>query len=358
MNPVVQPLFPPTVLVTGGAGFIGSAVVRMLIAQTQVRVVNLDKLTYAACPRSLDCVANSPRYAFVEGDIACPDTVHAVFSTLRPDVIMHLAAESHVDRSIDGPGDFVTTNIHGTYTLLEAARRHFESLDEARQEQFMFLHVSTDEIFGSLGSEGRFTEDSPVKPSSPYSASKASADHLVRAWHTTYGLPTVITNCSNNYGPHQFPEKLIPLMILRALSGKPLPIYGSGLQVRDWLHVEDHATALWRAAREGQAGREYLIGGDSERTNLQVVHAICEVLDERFPDRAPHARLIEHVDDRPGHDHRYAIDASRIRRELGWQPMHDFKTGLTQTVQWYLDNPGWWQPLQERYECQRLGLGK
>jgi len=358
VSQVVQPLFPTTVLVTGGAGFIGSAVVRMLVEQTTVRVVNMDKLTYAACLASVGSVADDPRYTFVKGDVACADTVEEVFGAHRPDIVMHLAAESHVDRSIDGPDAFVRTNIHGTYTLLQGARKYYELIDDVSKERFKFLHVSTDEIYGSLGPEGRFTEDSPVRPSSPYSASKAAADHLVRAWNRTYGLPTVITNCSNNYGSHQFPEKLIPLVILRAVAGEPLPIYGSGLQVRDWLHVEDHARALWLAATRGESGREYLIGGESERTNLEVVQAICTTLDERFPDAAPHARLIEHVKDRPGHDQRYAIDPTRIHTELGWSPSHNFETGLSQTVAWYLKNEDWWRPLQERYACERLGLGK
>jgi dTDP-glucose 4,6-dehydratase len=358
VSSTVAPLFSTTVLVTGGAGFIGSAVVRLLMGETDVHVVNMDKLTYAACLASVGAVAEDARYTFVEGDVACADTVARVFQTHAPDIVIHLAAESHVDRSIDGPDAFVTTNIHGTYTLLQAARRHFESMDASRQERFTFLHVSTDEIYGSLGPDGLFTEDSPVRPSSPYSASKAAADHLVRAWNRTYGLPTVITNCSNNYGPHQFPEKLIPLMILRATAGESLPIYGSGMQVRDWLHVADHARALWRAATHGVAGRTYLVGGESERTNLAVVQTICTILDERFPGAAPHAKLIAHVKDRPGHDQRYAIDPSRIRTELGWAPTHDFETGLRQTVNWYLDNEAWWRPLQERYAFERLGLGK
>jgi dTDP-glucose 4,6-dehydratase len=351
-------LFPLTILVTGGAGFIGSAVVRFLMAQKAVRVVNIDKLTYAACPSSLRSVENDPRYTFVEGDVACMATVHRAFTEHQPDAVIHLAAESHVDRSIDGPGDFIATNINGTFSLLQASLAHYQTLSGMQQERFRFLHVSTDEIYGSLGPEGRFTEDSPVRPNSPYSASKASADHLVRAWNRTYGLPTLITNCSNNYGPHQFPEKLIPTMILRAFEGDRLPVYGSGQQVRDWLHVDDHAMALWAVVTKGQPGREYLIGGEAERTNLEVVHAICSLLDERLPQGTPHARLIQHVADRPGHDERYAIDPGRIQKELGWAATHNFEAGLAQTVDWYLDNPWWWKPLVERTGSARIGLGQ
>jgi len=346
---------PLTVCVTGGAGFIGSAVIRQLINETNHRVVNFDKLTYAACLKSVGSASKSDRYVFVQGDVAESRDVELMYEAHKPDIIMHLAAESHVDRSIDGPGLFLHTNVHGTYTMLQGALKHYRGLSAVDRERFVFLHVSTDEIYGSLGETGLFTEDSQVCPSSPYSASKASADHLVRAWTHTYGLPTVTTNCSNNYGPCQFPEKLIPLMVLRGLAGEPLPVYGSGLQVRDWLHVEDHARALWLVATTGAIGRDYLIGGSSERTNLQVVHGICDALDERFPQRAPHASLIEHVKDRPGHDHRYAIDASRIESELGWRATHTFEEGLSDTIDWYLKNESWWRPLQERYEGQRLG---
>ncbi len=349
---------PSTVLVTGGAGFIGSAVIRLLVAETDARIVNLDKLTYAACLASLSEVEDNPRYTLVKGDVADAGVVEQVFSTFEPDCVLHLAAESHVDRSIEGPGAFVHTNIHGTFTLLEAALKHWRGLSDVRKEAFRFLHVSTDEVYGSLGSNGRFTEDSPVRPSSPYSASKASADHLVRAWNTTYGLPTLITNCSNNYGPFQFPEKLIPLMTLRAIEGASLPVYGSGLQVRDWLHVEDHAQALWCVAQNGQPGREYLVGGESERTNMEVVHAICDILDVACSEQAPHADLVEHVADRPGHDQRYAIDPSRIREELGWIPKHDFEAGLEETVAWYMAREDWWGPLLHRYSGRRLGLVK
>lgn len=358
MTATIENLYPTRVLVTGGAGFIGSALVRFLIAETDVQLINLDKLTYAACLASLDAVANNPRYRFVKGDVACAETVDRVFATHRPDIVIHLAAESHVDRSIDGPGAFVRTNIEGTFTLLHAARQHFDGLNTEQQGRFRFLNVSTDEIYGSLGPTGLFDEDSPIRPSSPYSASKAAADHLVQAWFKTYGLPTIITNCSNNYGPHQFPEKLIPLMILKATAGEALPIYGSGLQVRDWLHVEDHARALWLAATRGTPGRTYLVGGESERTNLAVVEGICTALDARFPDAPPHANLMEHVSDRPGHDQRYAIDPGRIQRELGWKAQHSFEAGLRETVDWYLNNKAWWAPLQERYRCERLGMGK
>jgi dTDP-glucose 4,6-dehydratase len=355
---IVESLFAKTVLVTGGSGFIGSAVVRFLMEETDWRVVNLDKLTYAACQASLAEIADNERYHFVHGDVAVEADVRGVFEDFRPDFIMHLAAESHVDRSIEGPGEFVRTNVHGTYVMLQEALRHWKALEGKEKADFRFLHVSTDEVYGSLGETGFFTEDSRVQPSSPYSASKASADHLVHAWHKTYGLPVVITNCSNNYGPYQFPEKLIPLMILKALGGQPLPIYGSGLQVRDWLHVEDHARALYLAVTNGKPGREYLVGGESERTNMQVVHAICAALDARFPDspNTPHAQLIEHVVDRPGHDQRYAIDCSRIQRELGWKAEHDFESGLAQTIDWYLERSDWWKTLQERYKQQRLGL--
>jgi len=354
----VESLFAKTVVVTGGSGFIGSAVVRFLMKETSWRVVNLDKLTYAACQASLAEYEDDERYHFVHRDVAVESDVADVFRRFRPDYVMHLAAESHVDRSIEGPGEFVRTNVHGTYVLLQAALKHWRGLEGASKKAFRFLHVSTDEVYGSLGDTGKFTEDSPIQPSSPYSASKASADHLVHAWNKTYGLPVVITNCSNNYGPYQFPEKLIPLMILKAISGESLPVYGTGLQVRDWLHVEDHAKALFLAATEGEPGRVYLVGGDSERTNLEVVHGICEAMDKRFPDspHVPHAQLITHVADRPGHDHRYAIDASRIKAELGWKAEHDFSSGLGQTIEWYLSNEDWWNELQERYRQQRLGL--
>jgi dTDP-glucose 4,6-dehydratase len=348
-----DPSTQPTVLVTGGCGFIGSAVVRLLIDETDARVINLDKLTYAACTDSVARVAQSERYSFVQADVADGEAIQEIFATHRPTIVMHLAAESHVDRSIEGPGAFVTTNIDGTFQMLQAARTAWEA-----NPDFRFLHVSTDEVFGDLGPTGLFDETTPYQPSSPYSASKAGADHLVRAWHRTYGLPAIITNCSNNYGLCQFPEKLVPLMIIRALHGLSLPIYGTGLQIRDWLHVEDHARALWTAAIRGEPGREYLVGGDSERTNMAVVHEICRILDEMRPDAAPHTDLITHVADRPGHDQRYAIDASRIKAELGWKARWTFETGLETTVRWYVDNQAWWEPLLDRHPTGRRGLLK
>jgi len=344
------------ILVTGGAGFIGSAVCRWLHASTDCEIVNLDKLTYAASPASLEAVQPSPRYAFVQADVADADAVRAVFAAHRPDAVMHLAAESHVDRSISGPGDFITTNIVGTYTLLQAALDYWSGLPAGPKAAFRLLHVSTDEVFGSLGEAGLFTETTPYDPRSPYSASKAASDHLVSAWGHTYGLPVVISNCSNNYGPHQFPEKLIPLVILNAVEAKPLPIYGDGGNIRDWLFVDDHARALHTILREGRPGRTYNVGGANERTNLQVVEAICGLLDEMRPGPRPHRELIAFVADRPGHDRRYAIDASRIADELGWRPLETFETGLRKTVRWYLDNPGWWRPLRDRYAGERLGL--
>ncbi len=334
-----------TIVVTGGAGFIGSAVVRHLIGTTVATVVTVDKLTYAGNLESLAAVAGHPRHRFERIDICDIEAVRAVFARHRPDAVLHLAAESHVDRSIDGPSVFVTTNIVGTHVLLEVARGHWEALDAESRSAFRFHHVSTDEVYGSLPAEGLFREDTPYRPSSPYSASKASSDHLVRAWHHTYGLPVLITNCSNNYGPYQFPEKLIPLVILNALTGKPLPVYGSGDNVRDWLYVDDHAAALHLVLRRGTVGETYNIGGRNERTNLEVVRSICALLDELRPQSpyCPHARLITFVTDRPGHDKRYAIDAVKIERELGWRPTETFETGLRRTVAWYLDNRGWWE---------------
>lgn len=348
-----------TVLVTGGAGFIGSALVHHLIAHTDWMVVNLDKMTYAANPASVAGLAGHPRYRFEQVDLCDGAAVVEVFERHRPDIVMHLAAESHVDRSIDGPGDFVNTNILGTFRLLEAARGHFLGLDGAARAAFRFLHVSTDEVFGSLGDDGFFREDTAYSPNSPYSASKAASDHLARAWGETYGLPVLVSNCSNNYGPRQFPEKLMPLMILKALRGEALPVYGEGLNVRDWLYVEDHARALHLIVEQGVVGQSYNIGGQAERRNIDVVHTLCAVLDEVRPraDGQPHASAISHVRDRPGHDHRYAIDISKIQRELGWSPSVTFETGLRQTVQWYLDNETWWRPILEgRYQTQRLGL--
>jgi len=350
------------ILVTGGAGFIGSAVVRELISQTSHHVVNVDCLTYAGNLESLATASDSPRYAFAQVNICDRADLDRVFAEHQPDVVMHLAAESHVDRSIDGPGDFIETNIHGTYTLLEAARSYWSRLDASRKAAFRFHHISTDEVYGDLhGTDDLFLETTPYAPSSPYSASKAASDHLVRAWQRTYGLPTLITNCSNNYGPYHFPEKLIPHMILNALSGKPLPVYGNGQQVRDWLYVEDHARALVLVATQGVIGETYNIGGHNEQKNLHVVQTLCALLEELATDKKPagvaaFADLITFVKDRPGHDARYAIDASKIERELGWRPQETFDSGLRKTVQWYLTNEAWWQRvLSGAYQLERMG---
>jgi len=334
-------------LVTGGAGFIGSAVIRRAIADGH-QVVNVDKLTYAACLASLAEVEDAPGYAFEQADICDADAMARILGQHAPDAIMHLAAESHVDRSIDGPGAFVKTNIDGTYTLLQAARAYWEA--NGRPETFRFHHISTDEVFGSLPDDPavKFTETTPYDPRSPYSASKAASDHLVRAWHETYGLPVVLTNCSNNYGPYHFPEKLIPVMILNALAGKPLPVYGDGGNVRDWLFVEDHADALLLVVQKGAVGRSYNIGGENEATNLDLVHQLCAILDGRRPAGAPHVDLITFVTDRPGHDRRYAIDPTRIREELGWRPAVTLDEGLARTVDWYLAREDWWRPLLDR----------
>ena len=332
-------------LVTGGAGFIGSAVVRLAVSRGY-QVVNLDALTYAACLENVASVATSPLYAFERADIRDRAALDRIFAAHRPDAVMHLAAESHVDRSIDGPGDFIQTNITGTFNMLEAARAYWVA--SGRPTTFRFHHISTDEVFGSLGATGKFTEDTPYAPNSPYSASKAASDHLVRAWGETYGLPVVLTNCSNNYGPYHFPEKLIPVVILNALAGKPIPIYGAGENVRDWLYVEDHADALLTVLEKGALGRSYNIGGENEARNIDIVRTICALLDEMAPEGAPHDRLITFVTDRPGHDLRYAIDPARIRAELGWRPSVSLEQGLRKTVRWYLDNAAWWQPLQAR----------
>ena len=332
-------------LVTGGAGFIGSAVVRLAIAQGH-QVVVLDALTYAACLDNLAPVSDSDKYRFVEGDICDRALLDQVLGDHRPESVMHLAAESHVDRSIDGPGAFIETNITGTYTLLEAARCYW--CDSGKPDIFRFHHISTDEVFGSLGKTGHFTEETPYAPNSPYAASKASSDHLVRAWHETYGLPVVLSNCSNNYGPYHFPEKLIPVIIINALAGKPLPIYGNGENVRDWLYVEDHANALLTVLTKGTIGRSYNIGGENEATNIDIVREICAILDRLRPAARPYFELVNFVADRPGHDLRYAIDPTRIRTELGWRPAVTLTQGLEKTVHWYLDNEDWWQALQNR----------
>ncbi|MFB1074780.1 dTDP-glucose 4,6-dehydratase [Vibrio diabolicus] len=352
------------ILVTGGAGFIGSAVVRHIIRDTQDTVINLDKLTYAGNLESLVDVSESERYYFEQVDICDRAELDRVFSEHQPDMVMHLAAESHVDRSIDGPAAFIETNVMGTYHLLEAARQYWSSLDEARQSAFRFHHISTDEVYGDLeGTDDLFTETTSYAPSSPYSASKASSDHLVRAWQRTYGLPTLVTNCSNNYGPYHFPEKLIPLMILNALDGKPLPVYGDGMQIRDWLFVEDHARALYKVVNEGEVGETYNIGGHNEKANIEVVKTICALLEELRPDKPAgveyYESLITYVKDRPGHDVRYAIDATKIAQELGWTPEETFESGIRKTVEWYLNNPQWWQRvLDGSYSLERLGAGE
>ena len=349
-----------TILVTGGAGFIGGAFVRQWLAAEPDRVVNLDKLTYAGNLDSLASVSHDPRHIFVQADIGDPDAVAKLMAEYRPRAIVNFAAESHVDRSIDGPADFVRTNVVGTFRLLEVARHHWNQLPSAERERFRFLHVSTDEVFGSLGPTGAFTETTPYAPNSPYSASKASSDHFVNAYHHTFGLPVLMTNCSNNYGPFQFPEKLIPLIILNALEGKPLPVYGDGQNVRDWLYVEDHCEAIRAVLARGRLGASYNIGGNSERTNLGIVNEICRLVDELRPGlrHAPCSSLLTFVKDRPGHDRRYAIDASKIRGELGWQPRQNLESGLRLTVQWYLSNPQWIQRVQSGgYRQERLGLG-
>lgn len=346
------------VVVTGGAGFIGSAVVRLLAGEPGVQVVNVDALTYAGNLASVAPVAERPNYRFVQADIRDGRAMADLFATEQPDAVMHLAAESHVDRSIDGPAAFIETNIVGTYTLLEAARAYWTDLPADRKAAFRFHHVSTDEVYGALGPTGLFTETTPYQPNSPYSASKAASDHLVRAWYHTYGLPVVTTNCSNNYGPYHFPEKLIPLVILNGLEGKPLPVYGTGENVRDWLYVEDHADALWTVLTRGRLGETYNIGGEAELTNIDVVRRICDILDELVPADRPRRDLITFVADRPGHDARYAMDIAKIRAELDWAPRETFDSGLRKTVQWYLDNRTWWQDIRSgRYQGQRLGLG-
>jgi dTDP-glucose 4,6-dehydratase len=346
------------IFVTGGAGFIGSAVLRHLLDDTQAFVVNIDKLTYAACLDSIPQAAAHPRYRFVEVDIGNGPALRKLFEQFEPHAVMNLAAESHVDRSIDGPAAFIDTNIVGTFTLLQETLRYWRGLDPSARTRFRFHHVSTDEVFGSLGPEGLFHETTPYAPNSPYSASKAASDHLVRAWHKTYGLPTLITNCSNNYGPYHFPEKLIPHVIIKALAEEPLPVYGDGGNTRDWLYVEDHARALALVLEHGRVGETYNIGGRSERTNLAVVTAICRLLDGLRPSaHGPHERLITFVTDRPGHDRRYAIDPAKIENELGWRAQETFESGLAKTVQWYCADPAWWQVILDRgYKVERIGL--
>ncbi len=352
--------FAKRCIVTGGAGFIGSELARRLIKDTGATVLVVDKLTYAGNLESLKEVSSSDRYSFLKADICDQAAMDGAFSDFRPDTIFHLAAESHVDRSIDGPGEFIRTNVTGTATLLQAALKYWRGLDAQARAAFRFQHISTDEVYGSLGAEGYFTEKTPYSPHSPYSASKAASDHLVRAWHDTYGLPTLITNCSNNYGPYHFPEKLIPLVILNALELKPLPVYGAGANIRDWLHVSDHASALMLVNEKGVPGETYNVGGHNERTNLEVVRTICRILDGLRPraDGESYERLITFVADRPGHDLRYAIDPSKLMGELGWKPKYTFETGIRETVEWYLANDWWWRPIREgRYSGERLGRG-
>ncbi len=350
-------------LITGGAGFIGSAVVRLILTSTSHQVLNVDKLTYAGNLTSLNSVANHPNYQFIQADIADSLVISNIFAEFKPDIVMHLAAESHVDRSIDGPAAFIHSNIIGTYSLLEIARNYYSTLTGDAKSRFRFHHISTDEVFGDLTlQDDKFTEKTGYAPSSPYSASKAASDHLVRAWHRTYGLPVVITNCSNNYGPYHFPEKLIPLMIINALHGKPLPVYGTGQQIRDWLYVEDHAAALLTVATTGTIGETYLIGGNNEKTNLAVVQSLCALLNELVTDKPAGIQdfnqLISFVADRPGHDLRYAIDATKLQESLGWQPKETFESGLRKTVLWYLENTSWWQAvLNGSYRLERLGQG-
>ena len=346
-----------TVLVTGGAGFIGSALIRFLLESTEVNIVNVDKLTYAGSLSTLDKWAEHERHQFYEHDINDRSAIEQLLNKYRPGYIMHLAAESHVDRSIDGPSDFINTNIVGTYTMLESTRQYYDQLDDQEKSKFRFHHISTDEVYGSLKADGLFTESTPYKPNSPYSASKASSDHLVRAWHKTYGLPVVITNCSNNYGPYQFPEKLIPLTIKKAIAGEPIPIYGKGDNIRDWLFVNDHVEALWEIVTRGVLGEVYNVGGHNEMTNIEVVKTICRLLDEMQANsnNQPYADQIHFVEDRPGHDQRYAIDASKLSTELGWTPRETFESGISKTVRWYLDNQAWVNDISEDYSGSRLG---
>ncbi|MFW8646011.1 dTDP-glucose 4,6-dehydratase [Rhizobium beringeri] len=347
------------VLVTGGAGFIGSALVRYLVSEIGADVLNIDKLTYAGNLASLKAIENAANYRFLKADICDRSAVSSAFEEFRPDYVMHLAAESHVDRSITGAADFIETNINGTFSMLEAARQYWQGLPADEKAAFRMLHVSTDEVYGSLGEDGVFAETTPYDPSSPYSASKAASDHLATAWERTYGLPVIISNCSNNYGPFHFPEKLIPLIILNALERKPLPVYGSGSNIRDWLYVDDHARALWLIVQRGRPGEKYNVGGRNERRNIEVVERVCAIMDEVRPGHAPHSDLISYVTDRPGHDARYAIDATKLETELGWKALENFDSGIRKTVEWYLENAWWWQPLRERvYSGERLGVLK
>jgi len=347
------------VMVTGGAGFIGSALVRHLVGTVGAEVLNIDKLTYAGNLASLSSVENAANYRFLRADICDRAAMQEAFASFRPEIVMHLAAESHVDRSISGAGDFIQTNIVGTFSLLDAARGYWDGLEAEAKSAFRFLHVSTDEVYGSLGDDGLFEEVTAYDPSSPYSASKAASDHLAIAWHRTYGLPVVVSNCSNNYGPFHFPEKLIPLMILNALEGTPLPVYGNGANIRDWLYVEDHARALFTIASRGRPGEKYNVGGRNERRNIEVVERICAILDSVFPGKEAHSRLITNVTDRPGHDARYAIDATKLETELGWKAEENFDSGIEKTVRWYLDNEWWWRPLRDNvYSGERLGTFK
>ncbi|UTS92106.1 dTDP-glucose 4,6-dehydratase [Rhizobium anhuiense] len=347
------------VLITGGAGFIGSALVRYLVSEIGADVLNIDKLTYAGNLASLKAIENAPNYRFLKADICDRSKVSSAFEEFRPDYVMHLAAESHVDRSITGAADFIETNINGTFSMLEAARQYWQGLPADEKAAFRMLHVSTDEVYGSLGEDGLFAETTPYDPSSPYSASKAASDHLATAWERTYGLPVIISNCSNNYGPFHFPEKLIPLIILNALERKPLPVYGSGSNIRDWLYVDDHARALWLIVQRGRLGEKYNVGGRNERRNIDVVQRVCAIMDEVRPGRAPHSDLISYVTDRPGHDARYAIDATKLETELGWKALENFDSGIRKTVDWYLENAWWWQPLREGvYSGERLGVLK
>jgi len=345
------------ILVTGAAGFIGSALARYLVGEIGAQVLVVDKLTYAGNLASVKAIADHPSYRFIQADICDRAAMDAAFASFQPDAVMHLAAESHVDRSISGAADFVQTNLVGTFVLLEAARAYWSGLDAARKAEFRFLHVSTDEVYGSLGEDGLFAETTPYDPSSPYSASKAGADHLALAWGRTYGLPVIVSNCSNNYGPYHFPEKLIPLIILNGLHGRELPVYGQGTNIRDWLYVDDHARALYLILTRGRLGEKYNVGGRNERRNIDIVRRICELLDEMAPRGAPHSDLIRYVADRPGHDHRYAIDATKLETELGWKAQETFDTGIVKTVRWYLDNEWWWRPLRDKvYSGERLGV--